>query len=141
MRVVIGLLVVLHLLGAAAIIGPWLAAPRSGRIRMAMVWGARAQVVTGILLVGLHEMSNDPADELIRAKIGVKLVIALAVAACAEIANARQRRALSAADPGDAAAGGGAGGATTTSVLPATGLVQATAILAILNVCVAVLWT
>ena len=138
MSVVIGVLVVLHLLGAAAIIGPWLAAPRSGRIRMAMVWGARAQVVTGILLVGLHEMSSDPADELIRAKIGVKLVIALAVAACAEIANGRQRRALATTDPGNTA--GGDGG-TTTAVLPATGLVQAAALLAILNVCVAVLWT
>ncbi len=137
MSMVIGVLVVLHLLGAAAIIGPWLAAPRSGRIRMAMVWGARAQVVTGILLVGLHEMSSDPADELIRAKIGVKLVIALAVAACAEIANGRQRRALGAAN----AHGAGAGGGATTAVLPATGLVQAAAILAILNVCVAVLWT
>ena len=104
---------------------------------MAMVWGARAQVVTGILLVGLHEMSSDPADELIRAKIGVKLVIALAVAACAEIANGRQRRAL--ADqrrPARRRRGG-----TTTAVLPATGLVQAAALLAILNVCVAVLWT
>ena len=138
MSVVIGILVVLHLLGAAAIIGPWLAAPRAGRIRMAMVWGARAQVVTGILLVGLHEMSSDPADELIRAKIGVKLVIALAVAACAEIANSRQRRALSAAEADDA---GGTGGRATTAVLPATGLVPATALLAILNVCVAVLWT
>ena len=139
MRVIIGIVVVLHLLGAAAIIGPWLAAPRAGRIRMAMVWGARAQVVTGILLVGLHEMSSDPADELIRAKIGVKLVIALAVAACAEIANGRQRRALSAADAGDSAAAGQGG--ATTAVLPATGLVKATALLAILNVCVAVLWT
>lgn len=138
MSVVIGVLVVLHLLGATAIIGPWLAAPRAGRIRMAMVWGARAQVVTGILLVGLHEMSSDPADELIRAKIGVKLVIALAVAACAEIANGRQRRALSAAEAGD---GGGTGGGAATAVLPATGLVQAAALLAILNVCVAVLWT
>jgi len=138
MSLVIGVLLVLHLLGAAAIIGPWLAAPRAGRIRMAMVWGARAQVVTGILLVGLHEMSSDPADELIRAKIGVKLVIALAVAACAEIANGRQRRALGAGDAGD---GAGGGGGATTAVLPATALVQATAILAILNVCVAVLWT
>ncbi|HEY8308185.1 MAG TPA: hypothetical protein VIG79_16040 [Lapillicoccus sp.] len=94
MHVVIGILVVLHLVGAAAIIGPWLAAPRSGRIRMAMVLGAPAQVVTGLVLVGLHEMSSDPADELIRAKIGVKLVIALACAASAEIANGRQRRAL-----------------------------------------------
>src|SRR5690348_15613069 len=97
MRVVIGVVVVLHLLGAAAIIGPWLAAPRSGRIRMAMVWGARAQVVTGIVLVGLHEMSSDPSDTLNRTKIGVKLVVALACAACAEIANGRQRRALAAA--------------------------------------------
>ena len=92
---VVGILVVLHLLGAAAIIGPWLAAPRSGRIRMAMVWGARAQVVTGLVLVGICAgSSSDPADELIRAKIGVKLVIALACAASAEIANGRQRRAL-----------------------------------------------
>jgi hypothetical protein len=138
MRVAIGVLVVLHLLGAAAIIGPWLAAPRAGRIRMAMVWGARAQVVTGIVLVGLHEMSSDPADALNRTKIGVKLVVALACAACAEIANGRQRRAL-AATAGDA--GAADAGGTTTAVLPATGLVQATALLAILNVCVAVLWT
>ena len=134
MRVVIGAVVVLHLLGAAAIIGPWLAAPRSGRIRMAMVWGARAQVVTGIVLVGLHEMSSDPADALNRTKIGVKLLVALACAACAEIANGRQRRARAAA-PADG------GGGTATATLPATGLVQATALLAILNVCVAVLWT
>ena len=103
-----------------------------------MVWGARAQVVTGIVLVGLHEMSSDPADELIRAKIGVKLVIALAVRGLREIANGRQRRALSAADVGG---GARADGGATTAVLPATGLVQATAILAIVNVCVAVLWT
>jgi len=136
MRVLIGVFVVLHLLGAAAIIGPWLAAPRAGRIRMAMVWGARAQVVTGIVLVGLHELSSDPSDALNRTKIGVKLVVALACAACAEIANGRQRRAL-------ATAGGDAGGSsgTASAVLPATGLVQATALLAILNVCVAVLWT
>ena len=133
MAVLIGVLVVLHILGAAAIIGPWLAAPRSGRIRMAMVWGARAQVVTGIVLVGLHEMSSDPSDALNRTKIGVKLVVALACAACAEIANGRQRRALAAADS--------SGGGTATVTLPATGLVHATALLAILNVCVAVLWT
>jgi hypothetical protein len=103
---------------------------------MAMVWGARAQIVTGIVLVGLHEMSNDPADALNRTKIGVKLLVALACVACAEIANGRQRRALLP----EPAAGGSPRGATT-AVLPATALVQATALLAILNVCVAVLWT
>jgi hypothetical protein len=135
MGVVIGIVVVLHLLGAAAIIGPWLAAPREGRIRMAMVWGARAQVITGIVLVGLHEMSSDPSDPLNRTKIGVKLVVALACTACAEIANGRQRRALASASA-SAAVGG-----TATATLPATGLVHATALLAILNVCIAVLWT
>ena len=133
MSVLIGVVVVLHLLGAAAIIGPWLAAPRDGRIRMAMVWGARAQVVTGIVLVALHEMSSDPSDALNRTKIGVKLLVALACAACAEIANGRQRRALAAATS--------AGDGATTATLPATGLVQATALLAIVNVCIAVLWT
>lgn len=145
MRVAIGVVVVLHVLGLAAIIGPWLAAPRAGRIRMAMVWGARAQVVTGIVLVGLHEMSSDPSDALNRTKIGVKLAVALACTACAEIANGRQRRALAAADAtGDLSGAGearGASGGTTTAVLPAAGLVQATALLAILNVFVAVLWT
>ena len=61
--------------------------------------GRTPQVVTGLVLVGLHEMSSDPADELIRAKIGVKLVIAPACAASAEIANGRQRRALAATAP------------------------------------------
>jgi uncharacterized membrane protein (DUF485 family) len=136
MRVLIGVFVVLHLLGLAAIIGPWLAAPRAGRIRMAMVWGARAQIVTGIVLVALHEMSSDPSDALNRTKIGVKLVIAVAVAACAETANGRQRRAFA----GGSAEESGTGG-TLTATLPATGLVRATALLAILNVCVAVLWT
>ena len=79
MRVVIGVLVVLHLLGAAAIIGPWLAAPRSGRIRMAMVWGARAQLVTGILLVGLASGVKDDDFTVDNTKIAVKLVVVLVI--------------------------------------------------------------
>ena len=139
MRVLTGIFVVLHLLGAAAIIGPWLAAPREPRIRMAMVWGARAQVVTGLVLVGLHEASSDPTDRLNNAKIGVKLVVALACAACAEIANGRQRRAGATVEP--AVAGTGTGTAVVPAVVPAAGLVRAAVALAVLNVCVAVLWS
>jgi hypothetical protein len=82
MRVVIGVLVVLHLLGAAAIHRP-VAGRAASPVGSGWRWSgaARARVVTGILLVGLHEMSSDPADELIRAKIGVKLVIAVACVA------------------------------------------------------------
>lgn len=55
----------------------------------ALVWGARAQLVTGLILVGLAEMDDGDVNH---AKIGVKLVVAIAVAACAEIAPRRGRR-------------------------------------------------
>ena len=117
MNIVINLLVVLHLLGMAAIIGGWLAA-RSGSTSLApLVWGARVQLITGILLVGMHEMSKDPDEALNHTKIGVKLLVAIAVAACAEIANARARKGEAKPQLVDAAAG-----------------------LTVLNVLVAVLW-
>lgn len=139
MAVVISVLVVLHLLGAAAIIGPWLAAPRQPRIAMAMVWGARAQLVTGLVLVGLHEMSTDPAEKLNHVKIGVKLLVAIACVACAEIARGRQARAAAGEVPQESA--GRPGATTTLATVPAAGLTRATALLAVLNLLVAVLWT
>ena len=47
------------------------------------------QVLTGLLLVGIAEAGTDPVNH---PKVGVKLVVALAVTALAEIANARQKR-------------------------------------------------
>lgn len=89
------LLVALHLLGMAAIVGGWFAV-RTGRelFPSSIVWGARAQVLTGIILVGLAEMDGSALNY---AKIAVKLVIALVVAAMAEIgyANSRKRKAYS----------------------------------------------
>ena len=59
MELVIRLFVVLHLLGMAAILGGWIAA-RAGSTSFApLVLGARAQVVTGLLLVGLNEMNDE----------------------------------------------------------------------------------
>jgi hypothetical protein len=108
------LLVLLHLLGMAAIVGGWLAVLRAPKVVPAIVWGARAQLLTGLLLVGIDEAGPDPVNH---AKIGVKLLVALAVVACAEIANARQKR-------GE----------------PNPTLVQAAGALATLNAAVAVLW-
>ena len=51
--------------------------------------GARAQLLTGILLVGLVQANDEEVDN---AKIGVKLVVAVAVVACAEIAAAGERK-------------------------------------------------
>ena len=88
MELVTDLVVVLHLLGLAAIIGSAVFVAR-GVVTPALVWGARAQIVTGLVLVGLAEMGDDPVNHT---KVGVKLLVALAVAACAEIAAGRERR-------------------------------------------------
>jgi hypothetical protein len=115
MDVVQNLLVLAHLLGMAAIVGSAVFVAR-GVVTPALLWGARAQVVTGLVLVGLAQAGDDPVDNT---KVGVKLVVALAVAACAEIAGGRERR--------------GRGSRPQ--------LVHAAGALALLNAAVAVLWT
>lgn len=114
MDFVTNLFVLFHLLGMAAIVGGWIATRRGGGSIAPVVWGARAQLVTGLTLVGLDEAGSDPVNH---AKIGVKLVIAIAVVACAEIANARAKR-----------------GEDRTQLLDAAG------VLAVANATIAVLW-
>jgi hypothetical protein len=107
------LFLALHLLGVAAIIGSAVFVAR-GAVTPALLWGARAQIVTGLVLVGIDEAGTEPVDH---AKIGVKLVVALAVVACAEIAGARARKGN-----------------------PQPNLVHAAGALAVVNTLVAVFW-
>ena len=125
---------VLHLLGMAAIIGSWLANLHDLRARAAMVWGARAQIVTGIMLLGLVQANAEAGDKPSMAKYTVKLVVALAVAGLVEVAAARQRHA-------GAVVGSGRSSAAFVAPPAAPALVQAAALLAVLNVCIAALWT
>ena len=76
-------LVVLHILGAAAIIGPALEQLRSKtrRITTVMLWGARAQLLTGIALVGVTSANDDAPNSFAAA---VKLVVAIAVVGIGE---------------------------------------------------------
>lgn len=122
------LFVVMHLLGMAAIVGGYLAVRHQPRIIAPMLWGARAQVLTGLILVGFAQM-GDEGDKPNNAKIAVKLLVALAVLACTEIASARQRKAVAATAL-----------VATDATGPAPGLVHAAAGLAVLNVLVAALW-
>lgn len=112
MALVYDLLVVLHFLGLAAVIGGYLAVVRSPRIVAGMLHGALLQLVTGILLVGLAEAALD--RDLDNGKITVKLLVGLAVAVIAFLARRKPEY-----GPGAVHAVGG---------------------LAILNVLVAVLW-
>jgi len=115
------IVVVLHLLGMAAIIGGWLAVRHDVRVVPAILWGARAQVLTGLILAGIASM--DKEDPPNHAKLGVKLVVALVVLAMTEMANSRQNRA------------GGSGAAAGVA-----SKVNLAAYLAILNVAIAALW-
>ncbi|MCM6775354.1 hypothetical protein NDR87_16250 [Nocardia sp. CDC159] len=115
MTVVYNLLVVAHLLGLAAVVGGYAAGQPV--VNEVMVWGARAQIITGVVLVGLAESIDSLDKHLIMAKIVVKLVIAVAVAGFAEVGRADAKRG---------------------KMIP--WMTHAAGLLAIVNVFVAVLW-
>ncbi len=115
-------LLIAHFIGLAAILGPFLDQWRADvkRVTQTMVWGARAQLLTGLLLVGVAEMNDYDVDH---GKIAVKLLVAIAVAGAAEV-GAKRTKALS----GEAPAG------TVTTLWWLVGA------LTVVNVIVAVVW-
>jgi hypothetical protein len=115
MTFVYNLVVVAHLLGLAALIGGYAAG--QPKVSEVMVWGARAQLITGLILVGMADSIHSLDKHLIMAKIIVKLVIAVAVAGLAEMGRAENKR---------------------DKVVP--WMTHAAGGLAIVNVLVAVLW-
>jgi hypothetical protein len=80
-EIVYDLLVVLHFIGLASLIGGWLVQLRAPQRRVlpAMVHGALTQLVTGVALVGLGESVPALDEAFDYAKIGTKLVIVLVV--------------------------------------------------------------
>ena len=116
MDLVYDLVVVLHLLGMAMIVGGWLAQVRSQQpqVTPVILYGALAQVITGVVLVGMASadlIDRDPNNT----KVAVKLVIAMVVAGLAVVGNVRR-----------------------TEFKPA--LVHLLGLLAVANVFVAALW-
>jgi hypothetical protein len=84
------LLLFLHLIGMAAVVGGGLVqiASPPRRITPMILHGGLTQVVTGVLLVGVLEADDADVDH---AKIGVKLVVALVIVALAWIYRAREQ--------------------------------------------------
>lgn len=84
MEFIYSLLVAIHLLGMAAIVGAFFVVMQSPRYVPAFLYGAVTQLVTGLALVGMREADVvDGEGPLNRAKVGVKLLIALVVAVVA----------------------------------------------------------
>ncbi len=83
--------VFIHFLGLAALIGgafaQWNATTKQAS--PTMVWGARVQLITGIILLALVEMTE---TQVHHAKFGVKLVVLIAILG---ILESSRRRGLS----------------------------------------------
>lgn len=108
-------LVMLHILGAAAIFGGWLATFKTPTVNVWQWYGALVQLITGLALVGLYEMRG---DELNHIKIGVKLIISIAIVVTAFIGRKKVKAGLE---------------------VP-TGIAHATGGLALINILIATLW-
>lgn len=115
MEVLYGIVLVIHLLSWATVLGAWLTRLREPRVVTGVLHAALTALVAGIVMVGIGSAS-DAVDDPNNAKMGVKLIVALAVAVLAWIGQQK------AAD-----------------VRP--GLVHAMGALTVANVAIAVLWT
>lgn len=118
MSIVYDIFLVLHFVGLASLLGGFLVQMRASPrvVNPAMVHGAFTQLVTGIVLVGIHEgASLDPTSPLNQTAVGVKFAIAFVVTLLATLGRRKEE---SKQQPYWAAAGG----------------------LALVNVIVAVFW-
>ena len=107
------LVLVLHIIGWAIVLGGTLVNLRPPRIVKGVLHGALTALVTGLIMVGLAEAVLD--GDVNHVKIGVKLVVALVVTALVVVASRRKEDAT-------------------------TGMVGGIAALTALNIAVAVLW-
>ena len=95
MDFVYNLIVVLHFIGLAALLGGFIVQMKSSEkgVNPAMLHGALTQLVTGVLLVGLASANlvpSEPADDVDHAKIGVKLVIVVIITILAIVGRRKQ---------------------------------------------------
>ncbi|MDO5619386.1 hypothetical protein [Kocuria sp.] len=84
------LLVLIHLFGAAVIIGTWIATFKKPTVTGWQFGAAIAMLVSGLLLVTLNEFNPDVTVN--HAKVGVKLILALGVFVAALIGWRKQRK-------------------------------------------------
>lgn len=115
MSILIGVLVVLHLIGWAIVLGGTLVNLRSGVVAVGVLHGALTALLTGLILAVLAGATATADHPVVWAKMLVKLVVALVVTALVWWGGRKEK--------------------------PGTPLVGAIAALTTLNVAVAVLWS
>lgn len=80
---------ILHWIGVAALLVGYLLSTLKGGVSPFLLWGARAQLVIGLAMVGVAEMLGMSLNHV---WVALKLIVAVGVVACTEAARARAKR-------------------------------------------------
>ena len=115
MTFLLNLMLFLHIVGVAIIVGTWIYTMKRPTVTVAQFWAAVLMLVTGLGMVGYYEMNGGGINY---AKIGVKLVILLVVLVAAFIGMRKTQR----------------------GEQVSTGLAHAVGGMALINAAVAVFW-
>ncbi|MCQ9369216.1 hypothetical protein NQ038_01575 [Brevibacterium sp. 50QC2O2] len=97
MAILQSVLLFLHLLGMAIIVGSYFANIKNPKVIPGMLHGSYLQLLTGIIMFGLLEAQHS-ATMGMRGVLGVKLVLGILVAVFAFLGNKRQKAYTGAAD-------------------------------------------
>lgn len=136
MEILREILVALHLIGMAIIVGGYFTLIRSPKVAPGMLHGAYLQLITGLLLLTIAEMGDGEVNHM---KMGIKLLIAILVTVFAFIGNKKQKAFAAGSASGASPAGSGGGGAVATAVKnPSATMAHLLFAGAIINVLVAV---
>ncbi|WP_423184371.1 hypothetical protein [Arthrobacter sp. NyZ413] len=122
MSILFSVLLFLHIVGAAMIVGYWIATMKQPTVHPRQRDGAFVQLITGIAMMGVLPVlhNQDPAhfDEPDYVKLGIKFAIGLAVAVMAVIGSRKVKK-------GEAVS---------------TGLAHGVGGLALINIAIATIW-
>ena len=136
MEILREILLALHLIGMAIIVGGYFALIRTPKVAPGMLHGAYLQLISGLLLLVLAELGDDQVNHM---KMGIKLLIAILVTVLAFIGNKKQKAFTAGSTAGGAPAAGPADSAVATTVKhPSATLAHLVFAGAIINVLVAV---
>ncbi|MBX7446225.1 MULTISPECIES: hypothetical protein [unclassified Arthrobacter] len=116
MTILFNFLVFLHVVGAAMIVGYWIATMREPTVHPRQRDGAFLQLLTGVAMMGLLPFLPDANPNY--AKLGIKLVIAVVVAVLAIVGTRKAK----------------------TGQPVSTGLAHGVGGLALINIAIATLW-
>ncbi|WP_309105576.1 hypothetical protein [Arthrobacter sp.] len=89
MNIVFDIMVFLHIVGAAMIVGIWIGNMKKPTVHPRQFDGAALQLLTGIAMMGLIPALDRDANYM---KLGVKIVIALVVAVLAFIGSRKYKK-------------------------------------------------